>query len=60
MSKTIYCDHCDQPCEAALRPEWYACRLNLPKGNFTADLCPTCLDELLAFIGRKERYAIAS
>jgi hypothetical protein len=65
VSSTIYCDHCGQPCKASLRPEWYRCGLHLPKGNFAADLCPNCLDELLAFIGyellafigRSERYA---
>ena len=60
MSNTIHCDHCGQPCPASLRPERYRCRLVLPVMNTYCDLCPACLDELLAFIGRKERYATAS
>lgn len=60
MSKTIYCDHCGQPCAAPLRPEWYRCDLNSPNMRTQFDLCPECLDELYAFIGRKERYATAS
>lgn len=56
MSATIYCDHCGQPCSAGLRPERYRCTFQLPVMNTKADLCPACVDELLAFIGRAERY----
>ncbi len=52
----IYCDHCGQPCEASLRPEWYRTRICLPNMNVTIDLCPACQDALAEWLGRIERY----